>query len=239
MTMASKRRFVMPARKQGKNSRPTPSTDGPGSPGHLMRYRVKTLLARMRNTLDFPMPRLDFLKSVYPPELFTPVSKAAAVPWANLLASVNMGKYAHFCVTGRGESETFWVTHPDGENLPTPADVSTTMLFDDSNPHFKLVSSWLDVALEIQGDMAMIYDKAGEFLMRAKHPVHVEEYWPELFTFVASAVPDRTAQAIWKHSSALALPIKRVRDEVTDVLAKCSLLPEKPCVAWVQFPEGE
>jgi hypothetical protein len=228
----------MPTRKIGKTMG---DSTGPGSPAHLMEWRVKTLLARMRNTIGFPVPIVDFLKTVYPREIFEPVQNREAAPWDNLLTTVNLGKYAHFSIEGHTDNETFWVCHPEGDELPAPADVSVTLTFSRHNPYFDTVNVWVAKALELHVDLAQMHDSARGFIMRAKHPVHVARYWPELHAFVAAAVPELAARslALEAPSNTLALPGKRARDEITDALAKCSLLPEVECQAWVQFPEGE
>ena len=211
--------------------------DGPGSPVYLMVERVGRLLRRMRNTLPFPVPIDLFLMTVYPEQLFLPNPRLESAPWRNLAASLNMGEIAHFGVEGRGEHDTFWVRHPKGIVLPVPGDASVTLTFDKTNPHFPAVCHWLNEALSIQFDLVAIAEKANDFIRTAKDPRHIEHYWPELYACVVAAMGGKgTGPPPKINTRALELPIKRTRDEITTMLTKCSMLPDLPCQAWVQYP---
>lgn len=234
--MTSSRRFAMPARRQAKKFQ---EASGPGSPVHLMQNRLGGLLLRMRNAVTFPVPMEAFLLTVYPEQLMQPIANREATPWDNLTRCLNTAEIAHFNVEGRGEHETFWVRHPKGELLPAPSDASVTLTFDKHNPHFDAVSKWIDTALGVQAELAAADDIGCRFLQAAMHPRHVENYWPELYPFVAANLEGRVRVPLPKiNTRVLELPIKRTRDEIVELLAKCSLLPEAPCQAWVQYPRG-
>lgn len=237
--MASRRTIRLGGRRMGKTA-PSFFDDGPGSPVYLMQSRVGQLLHRMRPTFPFPMSIESFLATVYPQQLFRSIPNSETVQWSNLASCMNTSPIAHFSVEGRGEHETFWVKHPAGVPLPSPSDVSATLSFDRNNPHFRVVSAWLTTALEMQFELLSVQERATNFIRVAKHPEHVEHYWPELYALVGAFLEGRVKDPAPNiNTRALEIPIIRVREEITTTLAKCSLLPDIPCHAWVQYPREE
>jgi hypothetical protein len=123
--------------------------------------------------------------------------------------------------------------------VPAPNDISETLLYAKSNPSFDVVNKWVGEALEIHDTIEAVLEQLRTFVQEAKHPEHVESLWPELMPFIGEMPPSvlRHVEKI-NRRTIKSLPIKRNRDEITDMLATCSLLSDVDLVAWVKFPEG-
>ena len=208
---------------------------GPGSPVALMTVHLKKIVVRYRQVKLFPIKPRDFFESVYPIEMF--LERTANDPrWQNLAKALNVEPVAHFHIEGRDAThETFWVKND--LPIPAPKDLSETLLYAKSNPYFDVVNHWVTEALDTHDLIDGVLEQLRGFINSAKHPTHVEKHWPQLMPFIGE-LPESALRHVEKISvKGLELPIKRNRDEITDLLATCSLLPDVDTLAWVKFPE--
>lgn len=209
---------------------------GPGSPVSLMTTHLKRLCVRYRQVKPFPLKPGEFFETVYPLELF--LERTANDPrWVNLAKCLNVEPVAHFHVEGRDEThETFWVKGSRG--IPVPDDLSITLLYPASSPHFDVVNVWVGEALEtherIDGSMEMLR----KFINSVKHPDHVANFWPELMPFIGEVPETMRKHVETVKGKEINLPALHVRNDITDLLATCSLLSDVEQVAWVKFPEN-
>jgi hypothetical protein len=202
-----------------------------------MTTHLKKLVIRYRQVRLFPLKPRDFFETVYPLELFLERT-ADDARWQNLAKALNVEPVAHFHVEGRDFThETFWVKND--QPVPAPTDISETLLYAKSNPHFDLVNHWINDALEIHDKIEGVLEQLRGFIQEAKHPEHIKALWPELLPFIGE-MPANVSRHVEKINvrTVKTLPIKRNRDEITDMLATCSLLSDVDLVAWVKFPEG-
>lgn len=233
--MTTSKRFSVPSRRVGKSAY---GDGGPGSPVSLMTGHLKKLCHRYRQVQPFPLKPMDFFETVFPIELF--LERTANDPrWVNLAKSINVESIGHFHVEGRDEThETFWVRNPNP--VPAPRDLSITLVFPKSNPHFATVNAWVGKALEIHETIEEAMEYLRVFVGTVEHPANVEGFWPELRPFIGQ-FPD----TVWNHPvkvrpKEVSIPAPKRRAEITDLLATCSLLSDIELAAWVKFPvQGE
>jgi hypothetical protein len=201
-----------------------------------MTTNLKKLVIRYRQVRPFPIKTREFFESVYPLELF--LERTANDPrWENLAKALNVEPVAHFHVEGRDEThETFWVKNDTP--IPAPNDLSVTLLYARSNPHFDTVNGWIADALAMHDAIDGALEHLRVFVGSAKHPQNVEKFWPELMPFIGE-MPSNIGRHIDKvRPQHATIPSKIQRDAITDLLATCSLLPDADTIAWVKFPDG-
>lgn len=210
-------------------------TGGPGSPVALMTGHLKRVVMRYRQVKPFPIPSSAFFESVFPLELF--LERTSCDPrWMNLAKTLNVERVGHFHIDGRDSThETFWVKHTG--DVPSPRDLSMTLLFAKSNAHFDVVNQWVTEALRVHEEVDEILEYLRTFVASVQHPGNVDAHWPELKPFVGY-FPD----TVWKHpvkvrKNEVSVPNANTRAKITDMLATCSLLSDVELTAWVKFPE--
>ena len=209
---------------------------GPGTPSGIMTTHLKRRLTRYRQVRPFPLKPREFFETVYPIELFLERTSNDK-RWQNLAKALNVEPVAHFHLEGRDPThETFWVRND--QPVPAPADLSLTLEFPLSNPHYGAVTLWVTEALAIHARIDDAMEHLREFINTAMHPEHVRTYWPELLPFIGELPPSVMKHVEKLHKKNLSIPDKPKRDEITDLLATCSLLSDVESVAWVKFPEN-
>lgn len=199
----------------------------PGEPWRVMHSNCVSKIKRIRQTLPFPLERKQFMHAVLPPFY------KETPEWLNLGKSIEWGRLVNFELEGMDPEYSFWIK--TDEMYPVPKDISDPFILYESNKYRPPVEDWVRACFELHDDMESTADRLTQFLSRAKHPQWVKKYWPELLPFIGD-VNKISAEYIEPDPRCMftaRVEESRNRREVENMLAKCAMLDDFECTAWV------
>jgi hypothetical protein len=207
------------------------------APWQMMFEQVRNMLLRYRHSCHFPLDFDDVVRSALPTDIFLD-KRHMSMRWQNLSRTIRTGRTAYFEIENDTDPKhgPFYL-HMDWD-IPVPQEEPQVFLIAQDNPYLDELTKWVTDAYAIDEELEQQIHLCRTFLTGVKHPTFVEKYWPDLMPFIG------------EESRRLATPIKpspvkswqvSATDKawITDTLAKCALLPDHKCMAWVAFDVDE
>jgi hypothetical protein len=158
------------------------------------------------------------------------------MPWQNLTRTIRTGRTAYFEIENDTDPKhgPFFL-HMDWD-IPVPQEEPQVFLISPDNPHLDVIAGWVETAYEIDEQLEHQIQMCRTFLTGARHATFVDKHWPELVPFIGDAARRTPLREGDSPSAATAWQVA-IADKVriTDTLAKCALLPDHKCMAWVAF----
>lgn len=208
----------------------------PGEPWHLMLTSVNKLIGRLRQLKPFPIEYDVMMATMLPMEALRKGKGNDSILWKNLFCAMNTGHIVHVEMEAQDPSLAFWLKFE--EEVPVAMDMGHLYQVSLNNPYYEEVSQWIQDAYHVHDELTLTSDKLAMFLKSAKHPQWVDKHWPALLPYVG-----KHSRTLMNHvdpepkADTIYTVIPRVREEIEEVLTKCSLLHDMEINAWVAYAD--